>query len=116
MDSGIFLSLAVSLLLTLAFEGAIALLWGLRTREQLRLVLLVNCLTNPPVVLAFQLLRYSFPGLPMAPVAVLLEVGAVLVEGFCYRFCRVGIRHPFLLSVAANDFSFFLGLLLQYVV
>lgn len=43
--------LAVSLLLTLAFEEGFALLWGLRGKRELGLTALVNCLTNPPVVL-----------------------------------------------------------------
>ena len=45
--------LAVSLLLTLLLEEGFALLWGLRGRRELTLVALVNCLTNPTVVLLY---------------------------------------------------------------
>ena len=108
MGERLLYSLAVSLALTLVFELSMALLWGLRTRLQLRLVVLANCLTNPPLVLCVLLWR-------TAPV-LLLETAAVLVEGLCYRSCRVGIRRPFCFSLAANCFSYFTGLILRYLV
>ena len=45
--------LAVSLALTLVLEEGFALAWGLRGRRELGLAALVNCLTNPPVVLLY---------------------------------------------------------------
>ncbi len=46
-------TLAISLALTLALEEAFALVWGLRGRRELGTVVLVNILTNPPVVLLY---------------------------------------------------------------
>ena len=44
-------NLAISLLLTLLLEELFALAWGLRGRWELTMVALMNCLTNPVVVL-----------------------------------------------------------------
>jgi len=71
--------LAVSLLLTLALEEGFALLWGLRGRRELGLVALMNCLTNPPVVLLY----HTAAGLwhwNAVLVTLVLEAAAVVVE------------------------------------
>ncbi len=98
-----WVSLAVSLLLTLLLELPIALGWGLRGRRLL-LCALVNLLTNPVVVL----LCLLFPALW---VTALSETGAVLAEGWYYR--RYGVERPWLLSLCANGCSFGAGVLLQ---
>ena len=92
-------SLALTLLLELPFVDA----WGLRSRHNLKLAVLVNVLTNPAVVLLHGL---GLPALPM-------EAAAVLIEGFCYKVRGDGIRSPFLLALLANVFSYGLGLFLN---
>ncbi len=101
-------SLGVSLALTLGFELLFALLWGLRGRD-LVLCVLVNVLTNPPVVLCALLWRSFGPGPGWLPVP-LLEAGAVLTEGYFYRRNGERVRRPFLFSLCANAFSYVLGL------
>lgn len=74
--------LAVSLVLTLVFEEGFALLWGLRGRRELGLVALMNCLTNPPVVLLY----HTAAGLwhwNAVLVTLVLEAAAVVVEWQC---------------------------------
>ena len=93
-------TLAVSLLLTLLLEGTFALLWGLRSRRELGLLILVNCLTNPPVVLLYHTLA-----LP----AAFLELAAVLVEWLCYRAFSEELRRPFFFALLANAFSYTAG-------
>ncbi len=93
------------LALTLVFEGAVALVWGLRHGDLL-LMVLVNVLTNPAVVL----LHALFPG-PV--VTAVLEMGAVAVEGVCYSRLGGAVRRPWLFSLSANAFSFCLGLVLD---
>ena len=107
-------SLGVSLALTLAFELAFALLWGLRGRD-LILCVLVNVLTNPPVVLCALLWRTYAPGPGWLPVPF-LEAGAVLVEGFFYRRNGERVRRPFLFSLCANAFSYALGLVFNALI
>lgn len=88
--------------LTLMLEGAVALVWGLRHRNLLLLVL-VNVLTNPAAVL----LHALFPG---PAVTAALELGVVALEGICYKKLGSAVRRPWLFSLCANAFSFCLGL------
>lgn len=90
------------LALTIAFEGAVALMWGLRRRDLLLLVL-VNVLTNPAAVL----LHTLFSG---RLVTAALELGVVALEGLCYEKLGSAVRRPWLFSLCANAFSFCLGL------
>lgn len=97
--------LLLSLGLTLVFEVAFALCWGLRRRDLL-LCVLVNVMTNPAVVL----LHLLFP----APfVTALLELGAVGAEGFCYSRFGERVRKPWLFSLIVNAFSFGMGLMIN---
>ena len=96
---------AVSLGLTLLLELPVVSVWGLRSRHDLKLVVLVNVLTNPAVVLLHGL------GIPALP----LETAASAVEGFCDRVRGEQIRHPFLLALCANVFSYGIGLALNWI-
>ena len=107
-------ALALSLLLTWALEGAFYWLLGRRKREDLLLCLLVNLLTNPPVVLC-HLLTQAFTSWPLLPVMLALELTAVLVEGFVLKHMGEDFRRPYLFSLGANGFSFFVGLLLKRI-
>ena len=103
----IFLSLAISLLLTLVLELCFALLWGV-SRRDLPLVALANVLTNPVVVLCYTVVASFAPGLRIPAVAV-LEAGAVVVEGWLFH-TRSDIRVPWAFALCANLFSFTIGL------
>lgn len=97
--------LAISLLLTLIFEEGFALAWGLRGKRELGLVALVNCLTNPPVVLLY----YTATGLwhwNAIPVTLALEAAAVIVEWRCYRAFSERVKRPFLFALLINLFSY----------
>ena len=111
--SGWFLSLGVSLGLTLLFEVPFALLWGLR-KGDLTLCVLVNVLTNPVVVLCTLLWR-TFVPCPDWPAVAVLELAAVVTEGLLYRDIGEHIRKPLLLSVCANALSYSLGLLINQI-
>lgn len=104
--------LAISLLLTLLFEELFALLRGLRGRRELGLVALVNCLTNPPVVLLY----YTAAGLwgwNWMLVTVVLEAAAVLVEWLCYRAYSEQVKSPFLFALLINLFSYGFGCIIN---
>lgn len=102
--------LVISLGLTVVLEVGFALAWGLRGRREIGLVILVNCLTNPPVVLLHHVLVRLLQW-PAATVTAALEAAAVLVEWRCYRCCAAELRRPFLFALLANLWSFGLGLL-----
>ena len=96
---------AVSLGLTLLLELPAAYAWGLRSRHNLTVVVLVNVLTNPAVVLLHAL------GIPILP----LEASAIAAEGFCYRHSGKNIRSPYLLALCANGFSYGVGRILNII-
>ena len=92
----------ISLGLTLAIELIVARCFGLRGKDQLVLVVLVNILTNPAAVW----LHWAV-GIPQIPI----ELTVVLVEWYVYREFKV--KYPLTLSCAANGISWGLGLILQ---
>lgn len=101
-------ALGVSLALTLVLELGFALAWGLRGRRELCLAALVNCLTNPPVVLLYHT-AVGIWGWPRLAVTAALECAAVLVEWRCYRACSEQLRRPFLFALLVNAFSYGTG-------
>ena len=104
-------SLLAALGLTILLEGAFALVWGVVGKRTFALTALVNCVTNPLVNMGLALGRLW--GWPEAPVALALELAAVLTEGWCYARRSNAIRCPWLFALCANAFSFSCGLLLQ---
>lgn len=104
--------LGVSLALTLVLEEGFALAWGLRGRRELALVALVNCLTNPPVVLLYHTAAGLLGWNPLA-VAAVLESGAVLVEWRCYRAYSEQVKRPFLFALLVNLFSYGAGCIIN---
>lgn len=106
-------SLALSLGLTLLLELPAAILLGVRRKDDILLVFLVNILTNPLVVLILNLFLYITATPPPWFLILPLELFAILTEGFIYQkglsFRRI---HPFILSLILNGISYFGGLLL----
>lgn len=107
--------LGVSLGMTIALEFLFAVAVGVRNRKDLLLLVLVNVMTNPPVVLTYYLLALYTP-LSGWPVQIPLEILAVLAEAYCYRSYGRETRRPFRFSLFANAFSFGVGALLNAVV
>lgn len=105
----ILFQLMVSLILTLLFESLLALMWGVRARQDWLLLALVNVLTNPMVV---SLHRLWGGGLW---VTAALEAGAVLAEALAYRRWGRDTRPALLFSLCANCFSYFSGVILNYI-
>ena len=98
-----------ALFLTLVFELLFALVWGVR-KDGLLLVVLMNIMTNPVVNLLHYLAVYLM-GWPAFWVIPVLELAAVIAEGFC---CKHIIRRPGLFAVLINAFSYSMGVLIQH--
>lgn len=114
----LFLSAAVSLLLTEAVELAGAYAFGVRGRAGLRIVFIANLLTNPAVVLLSILVpRYVFPDCSYRALVAGLELAAWLAEALIYVKYREilfperkeGILRAVQLSSLLNLFSFLAG-------
>lgn len=112
MDSELLAALAISLALTLVLEAGFFLLTGKRNRKDLLLVCLVNIVTNPAVVLLYWLASL-YTDLNPVMVKAVLELFAVLAEGHYYKKYGQDFKRPYLFSVAANAFSFGMGMLFQ---
>ena len=114
MSAGqIFLSLFISLALTLAAETVFVAAVKRRPLDIL-LSILANFATNPLVNALHMLLVLSY-GLPKIPVIAALEVFAVSAEALLYRTCSDSFRRPLLFSLAANGISFSLGLVFNAI-
>ena len=103
------LALVLALLLTEAIELSVCLLWGMRGRN-LVFVVLANVLTNPLVNVLYALACLYTP-IPRAVSLAVLEIAAVLAEWLVYR-AATDAKRPFLVSLTANAASFAAGLLI----
>lgn len=103
------ITLAISLVLTLALEGLFGLIWGLKCRRDWLLLLAVNVVTNPIVVSLHALLGGGWP------VTAALEISAVAAEWLAYRKWGRDARPAFLFSLCANCFSYFSGVALNVI-
>ena len=106
---------SVSLVLTLLIEGALAFLWGVRTKKEWQVVLLVNVATNPIAVLLYWLYRiYSAKTSFM--VQFVIEAAVITVEALIYRSFAMEkeyhMKRPVLFAFWANVVSFGIGVLL----
>ena len=110
--TALVISLVVSFVLTLALESSFFLVIGKRNRKDLLLLLLVNIITNPVVVLTYNILVFNI-GFNRVLVIIPLEILAVLTEGFYYKKYGCDFKRPYLFSLSANAFSYFSGLILQ---
>lgn len=102
-------TLAISLALTLLLESAFALLWGIKGKRDWLLLLVANVVTNPIVVTLHYFVSSHWAFI------LVLEVFAVVAEWLAYRKWGKTIRPAFLFSLCANCFSYFSGVLLNYV-
>ena len=108
MTEQLLSALGISLPLTLITETVFALIWGVRGRRLLT-VLLMNVMTNPvAVTLHFLLTRLA--GLGYWACTIPIELGVILIEGYC---AGTDIRRPRLYALFVNLFSYTIGLLLQ---
>ena len=115
MNGTILTSLALSLVLTLALETGLFLLAGKRNKKDFLLLLLVNLLTNPAVVLSYWLVAiYTYWDTRI--ILIPIELFAILIEGYYYRKYGCDFRRPFLFSIVANMFSFWIGVLIQRII
>ncbi len=107
----IFLSLAVSLGLTLVLELAFAAVVGVRTKRDLLLVCAVNVATNPPAVFSYWVCTaYMFCQPVLLTIGI--EAAVIFIEAYLYKRYS-GIRRPFLFAVTANLLSFGIGAILN---
>ena len=100
--------------LTLVTEMAVLVLLGVRDKKDWQVICYANIITNPIVVYVTELVGIFYPAYFWFSVAV-LEVLAVLTEGFIYKKClHFDKVNPWSLAVVANVVSFELGFVISY--
>jgi hypothetical protein len=117
MSQVIITSLLISLALTLALETGFYLLVYAKKHSirDLRLVILVNIITNPIVVMSYWLAT-MYTTLNPAAIIIPLEILAVLTEGYYFKKYGENFKHPYLFALAVNAFSYTAGLLIQLLI
>ena len=115
MSGELLMALAISLAMTLVLEAGFFFVIGKRNRKDLLLVVMVNILTNPVVVLLYWLCAF-YTSWNLTFVIVPLEFFAIATEGYCYSKFGQTFKRPYMFSLAANVFSYTVGLLLQRMI
>ncbi len=105
---------ALSLGLTIVIEGSVALVFRMKGRD-LVLLVLVNVLTNPAVVYLNMLFGGIFPEAWVFWWQIPLEIAAVVVEGVLYFKLSRSLRSPWMFAVIANVLSYGMGLIITFV-
>ena len=99
----LLLSLGVSLAATLVIELSLAWLFKQRGMS-LTVVTAVNLLTNPAIVLLWNLFHRFY---------WLMELTVVLLEGGCYRLFPKQFKKPVLFSLLLNFISCAIGIIMN---
>ena len=115
MNSELLTALAISLGMTLILEMVFFGLTGKRNRKDLLLLVFVNIITNPSVVLIYQL-AMLYTSINNVAIKIALELFAVLTEGYYYKKHGHDFKRPYLFSLAANMMSFGIGVLIQIII
>ena len=122
MIAELSVALILSLAMTLVFEICFFFLAGellqgklftsKRNKKELMLVVMVNIITNPVVVLAYWLV-WLYTSWNRIIVLILLEIMAVITEGYYFKRYGQSFRRPFVFSLTANAFSYTIGAVIQ---
>ncbi|NLO96974.1 MAG: hypothetical protein GX091_02670, partial [Peptococcaceae bacterium] len=115
------LSLLTRIILTIVLELAIALMFGFWERKQLRLIALVNVVTQIALNLTLSIIDYQLGLMAFLIFFVLLEIAVLVAEAVIYTLYLQKISKkeipswkPALYALTANAVSFALGLGLAY--
>ncbi len=113
--------LLVRILLTIAIELAIALLFGFRQKRQFRFIVLVNIVTQVALNLTLHIINYRSGPLAFVMFYILLELVVFLIEAALYTQHlgsygteRVPGWKPWVYALVANGASFAAGLALAH--
>lgn len=103
------------LFLTIVVEGSLAFFMKRRGRELL-IVVLANLVTNPIVQSVSGVLTLYFIRRGVYIGLVILEIWAVLTEGFIYKKSLEKRKlNPYVMSLILNVASYLTGLVIQYL-
>ena len=107
--------LVISLALTLLLESIFFFVSGKREKKDYLLLILVNLLTNPITVMLYIIIS-TYTRINPWLIKTALEIFVVLAEWQYYKKYAVNILNPLFFSIAANMFSFFMGLVIRQLI
>ncbi len=105
-------SMGLSLILTLVLELCFGYLCRIRDKKDIVLLVLVNIITNPLVVMSYYMIVH-YSHINRIAVVMVLELMAILTEGYYYKTYGNVFRRPILFALFANVFSYGIGQLLN---
>ena len=110
------LSLLISLFLTIMIELIASFIIGIRDKDDIKVVILVNICTNPIVVyIANCLMLFTNDFIYNIGVAI-LEILVVMVEFVLYKkYLKFDKVSPFAISLINNVISFSIGVIINYI-
>lgn len=116
-------SLAARVVVTLAVELAIALFFGFRAKRQLRLILVVNVLTQIVLNVLLNMIAYRSGPLAFVLNYIWMEAAVFVIEGVVYALTLRRLAkdpekrvHPWIYALVANVVSFAAGMALARVI
>ena len=102
--------MARAVILTVIIESFVGFIIGIRNKKDLLNVVLVNIMTNPLVNSITLFLNFYFGVLSRNIGLVILEILAVISEGFVYKkYLNFKKINPYVLSLILNCSSYFIG-------
>ena len=111
------ISLIISLILTIIIESSVSFIIGIRDKEDLKVVLWVNILTNPIVVYIANCLKLLNNNVAYNIVVVIMEILVIIVECIVYKkYLDYKKKSPLLISSLNNIISFSLGIIISKII
>ena len=110
-------SLIVSLILTLFIELSISMLLGIKSNNDIKVVICANLCTNPVVVYIANYLKIISYGWKYYNIVILLlEIVAILVEFKLFnRYLKDYKKSALWLSIINNVLSFTIGIIINNI-
>lgn len=112
------LSLIIRILLTIAIELLIALLFGFNKKEQIVITCVTNAVTQTILNILLNIINYKQGSLAFVFNYIWMELVVFILEGFVFRKLLNRYEetrhkiHPWLYALAANTASFAVGMLI----
>lgn len=114
IGNSIFHIIEIALFCTIIIELIFGLMLGIREKDDLLTILLVNILTNPLLVSITYLIGL-YCGMQKI-VTYILEVLVIIIEGFIYKkLLYYKKRNPFIISLILNIMSYSIGLVINNI-
>ena len=110
------ISLIISLVLTIVIELSISLILGIREKNDIYVVILVNICTNPIVVyIANYLVLIGSSKLVYNVIVTIMEIVVVFIEYIMYKkYLKNYGKTPLLLSLSNNTASYLIGIIINF--